>query len=137
MTDKARIEVREVMTEQLHIIDGLASIRQATEQMVNLGVSSLIVGRRDKHDEYGIITVTDIARDVIAKNRSADRVNVYEIMSKPMVTLHPEMDIRDGTALLATFELSRAVVVGATRELLGIVTLRDMVKHSLSRQSDG
>ncbi len=91
------------------------------------GVSSLAVERRDEHDEFGLLVISDVAREVIAKNRSAERVNVYEVMSKPVVTLPADMSIKYAVRLLVRFELSRALVVDAERKPVGIVTLRDMV----------
>jgi CBS domain-containing protein len=51
---------------------------------------------------------------------------VYEVMSKPVITLDAEMDIKYAVRLLYRFGLSRAIVVedGA---LVGLVTLRDLV----------
>ena len=71
--------------------------------------------------------LTDIAREVVAKDRSAERVNVYEIMSKPVVALPVDMKLRYAIRLLARFELSRALVVDHRREPVGLVTLREMV----------
>ncbi len=127
MKNEPHIKVREVMTTPVHIVDSMATIREAMTQMVEAGVSSLVVDRRDAQDEYGLIVITDIAREVVARNLSFDRVNVYEIMSKPLLSIDPDMDIRYAIRHLVRFGLSRAIVVGGDRRLLGVVTLRDMV----------
>ena len=101
--------------------------------MREAGVSSLVVERRDEEDEFGLLVVTDIAREVVGMDRSADRVNVYEVMSKPVITLPEEMDIKYGIRLLVRFELSRALVTNHDRELCGLVTLRDMVLRYAER----
>ena len=108
-------------------IDRMATIREALRLLDENGLSSLVIERRDEHDELGIIVIADIARHVIAGNRSADRTNVYEIMSKPVLTIDRNMDIRHAIRLLDKFDLSRGLVVDHDRSLLGIVTLRDMV----------
>jgi signal-transduction protein with cAMP-binding, CBS, and nucleotidyltransferase domain len=54
----------------------------------------LVVDKAHKHDEYGVILIADIAAKVIAKGRALDRVNAYEIMTKPIISVHSEMDIR-------------------------------------------
>ena len=95
--------------------------------MRETGVSSLAVERRDDTDEYGLLVVSDIAREVITENRAPERVNVYEIMSKPVVTLPVDMKIRYAVRLLVKFDLSRALVVDSARTPVGIITLRDMV----------
>jgi predicted transcriptional regulator len=120
-------KVSEAMTASVHTIDAMATVKDAIQAMREHGVSSLAVERRDEHDEFGLLVISDIARDVIAVNRAAERVNVYEIMSKPVVSLPADMSIKYAVRLLVRFELSRALVIDAAREPVGIVTLRDMV----------
>ncbi len=127
MTDQKEQVVGDVMTPTVQTIERTATVHEAIELMREAGVSSLAVERRDEADEYGLLVVSDIAREVIAQNRSADRVNVYEIMSKPVITLPADMKIRYAVRLLVKFELARALVVDPTRKPVGIITLRDMV----------
>ena len=118
--------VREVMTATPHIIDGLATVREAMDLMRREQVSSLVVDHRYEGDEYGLVVVHDIAEKVIAADLSPDRANVYEIMSKPVVSFDAKMDIKFAIRMLTRFRLSRALVTEGG-ELAGIVTLRDMV----------
>jgi predicted transcriptional regulator len=119
--------VGEVMSHNIKKIDSMATVAQAIAIMDQEDVSSLVVDRRDENDEYGLLVIADIAREVVAKDRSAERVNVYEIMSKPVVALPVDMKLRYAIRLLARFELSRALVVDHRREPVGLVTLREMV----------
>ncbi len=121
------MRVRDLMVEELHTIDGLATVADALVLMKRHGVSSLVVNRRNEDDELGLVVVADLARGVIADNRAPERVNVYEIMSKPLLTLPEEMLARYAVRLLTRFELSRAVVIDHDRNAVGIVTLRDLV----------
>ena len=121
------VRVGDVMVSDLHSIDGLATVAEAMELMRRHGVNALAVNRRNADDELGMVAVTDIAREVITLNRAPARVNVYEIMLKPVLTLPPDMLARYAVRLLARFEVSRAVVVDHERNPLGIVTLRDLV----------
>ena len=135
MKQEPKIKVREVMTREVRKIDSLASVREAKNKMKEFGFSSLIVERRDTDDEYGVIAITDISDQVVTKNLSFDRVNVYEIMRKPIISVHPEMDIRYAINLINRFKLSRAIVLDGDQNLLGIVTLRDMVlKYAIVRE---
>jgi len=126
--------VREVMTESPILVDGLATVREAVDLMRARQVSSLIINKRYDGDEYGILVITDIAERLISTNRSPDRTNVYEIMSKPVLTVDAQMNIRYAVRMLHQFNLSRALVVDQG-ELCGIVTLRDLVFAYLG-QSD-
>lgn len=127
MKQEPHIKVGEVISGAVHTIDSMATVRKAMTKMAKHQISSLVVQRRDDQDEYGVITVTDIAREVVAKNLSFDRVQVYEVMNKPVMSVDPGMDLRYAIRLLVQFGLRRALVVGDDRQILGMVTLRDMV----------
>ena len=127
MSDEGLIRVGDVMVSQLHDVDGLATVAEAIALMKQNNVNSLVVNRRDDTDEVGVVQVSDIARQVIARDRAPERVNVYEIMSKPVLTLPPDMLARYAVRLLVRFELSRAIVVDQDRNPIGIVTLGDLV----------
>ena len=127
MTEENSIRVRDLMVTEMHTIDGLATVAQAMVLMKRHEVDSLVVNRRNSDDELGVITVGDIAREVIADNRSPKRVNVYEIMSKPLLTVPDDMLAKYAVRLLVRFDRSRAVVVDRQRNALGRVTLRDLI----------
>ena len=118
--------VRAVMLPMPAPIDGMSTVHEALELMRENNVYSLVVDRRRPGDEYGMVVVSDIANKVIAHNRSPDRVNVYEIMSKPVLTVSADMEIKYAIRLLGRFGLSRGVVVDGN-EAVGFVTLTDMV----------
>jgi len=91
---------------------------------------SLIVDKRHDDDEFGMVLISDIAREVLGKDRSPDRVNVYEIMSKPLLPVDPDMDIRYCARYFEKFGLSRAPVV-EHRKVIGIISFTDMVLKGL------
>lgn len=127
MSEKPEARVEGAMITDLYSIDGLATVGEAMQMMKQHHVSSLVVERRDGDDEVGLVEVADIAKEVIGKNRAPDRVSVYEVMTKPVVTLPPGMRVRYAVRLLAQLGLSRAVVVDESRNAVGMVTLRDLV----------
>lgn len=125
--DDRSVRVIDVMGSQVHTIDGLATVAEAMAIMKRLRISSLVVNRRREDDELGLIVVSDVAREVIARNRAPERVNVYEIMSKPALTVRTGMLARYAVRLLGKFRVSRALVVDDEGSPLGLVTLRDLV----------
>ena len=126
MTVETYRPVSEAMRPEPKTIDGLASVAQAMDVMRRQGISSLVIERRHEGDEYGLVVMHDIAEKVIARNRSPQRVSVYEIMSKPVITVDTEMDIRYAVRLLTRFGVSRTLVMDKG-ELAGLVTLKDLV----------
>ena len=126
MNQPSYTAVRDVMTPAPRMIDGLASVREAMELMRREKIGSVVIDRRHPGDEYGILVVHDIAEQIIGADRSPERTNVYEIMSKPVLTVDAAMDIKYAVRLLSRFTLSRALVTESGK-LAGIVTLRDLV----------
>ncbi len=127
MSGRRIIRVRDVMVAGLYSVDGLATVAEAMTLMEQHQINALGVNRRNEDDELGLVTVADIAREVIARNRAPERVNVYEIMSKPVLTLPSDMQARYAVRMLVRFAVSRALVVDHDRNPLGIVTLRGLV----------
>jgi len=135
---EGNVRVGDVMTSPVRSVGRTATVSEAIAIMRATRVSSLVVERRDETDEFGLVVVTDIAREVIARDRPAGRVNVYEVMTKPVLTLPEDMAIKYAVRLLVRFKLSRALVVDQSRSPVGIVTLRDMVlRHEFGDPASG
>jgi len=130
MTDKRKVSVREVMKLKYDMVDGMMSVRDALLAMKHRENKTLIVEKRDEHDEYGMVLISDIAKKVLAVDKSPKRVNIYEVMTKPILSIDPEMDIRYSARLFERFGLSRAPVV-ENRKVIGIVSYTDMVLKGL------
>jgi signal-transduction protein with cAMP-binding, CBS, and nucleotidyltransferase domain len=126
MNQSEVIRVRDVMKVEFDVVDGLATVADALRAMKHIENKALVVRRRDEDDELGIVELEDIATEVLAKNRAADRVNVYEIMEKPLLAIDPEMDIRYCARLFERYHLNRAAVV-EQREVIGIIDYADIV----------
>lgn len=125
MTDKI-VRVRDVMKTTLFIVDGLSSVDFAIREMQRRSVSSLIIERRNADDEYGIVTVRHIAEKALARNLPLKRTSVYEIMTKPALTVTADMNAKYAVRLISRLGRTRALVTQDT-ELIGLVTLRDLV----------
>jgi CBS domain-containing protein len=130
MSDKKLIRVREVMKTHFDLIDGMTSVAEALQTMQHVDTKALIIKKRHSDDEYGMLLISDIARHVLAKDRAPERVNVYEIMAKPVISVDPDMDIRYCARLFERFNLSRAPVV-ENGTVIGIVSFTDMVLRGL------
>ena len=133
MNERQVIRVRDVMKREYDLIDGMTTVAEALRTMQHVETKALIVDKRHEDDEYGMVLISDIARHVLAKDRAPERVNVYEIMAKPVISVDPEMDIRYCARLFERFELSRAPVLEGGK-VVGIISFTDMVLKGLCRQ---
>ena len=122
--------VRDCMRTDVTEVDGQLDVLSAMKIMKKVGATSLVVKRRDENDEYGMLLFSNVAKKVIAKNRAPERVNVYEIMAKPVLTVRPDMDIRYCARLFENFGISHAPVV-ENDKIVGIVSYYLLVLHGL------
>jgi len=133
--NKPILRVRDVMKTDVDIVDGMATVIDALNNMKHPETRTLIVDKRHEDDEYGVVMFRDVARRVLARDRSPDRMNIYEIMSKPVVSVDPEMDVRYCIKLFDRFGLSRSPVVEKGK-IIGLVSYTDIVLKGVMLQSE-
>jgi predicted transcriptional regulator len=124
------VRVRDVMKTELDVVDGMLTVTEALKSMKFPDTRTLIVDKRHADDEYGVVMFRDMAKKVLARDKSPNRVNIYEIMSKPVISIHPDMDIRYCTRLFDRFGLSRAPVL-EHQKIIGLVSYSDIVLKGL------
>jgi signal-transduction protein with cAMP-binding, CBS, and nucleotidyltransferase domain len=126
MNDRKVVRVRDVMRTEYDIVDGILTIKEALDAMKHPANKCMIVEKRHEDDEYGILLISDVARMVLATDRAADRVNVYEVMQKPVIAVDAGMDIRYCARLLDRFEITRTPVI-ENDKVIGIVSFTELV----------
>lgn len=120
------IRGRDVMSTRIISIDGMATAKEAAAKMREEKVHSLLVNKRNADDAWGIVSVQDIINGVLIPGKRAEDVNVYEIMTKPILSVPPDMDIRYIARLLHRVGMRRAPVE-ENGQLIGMVTLSALV----------
>jgi len=130
---KPIVRVREVMKSGVDIVDGMLTVSDALKTMKYPETRTLIINKRHADDEYGVVMFRDIAKSVLGPDLSPERVNVYEIMSKPVMGVDPQMDVRYCIKLFDRFGLSRAPVI-ENGEIIGLVSYTDIVLKGVMLQ---
>ncbi len=130
MMPRKVVMAQDVMRPIFVEMDGLCTVQEALEQLLQNDAKVVIVKRRHDHDAHGLVLLSDIASKVLAKDRAPERVNIYEIMTKPMMTVAPELDVRYCARLFHRFGLSVAPVL-KDNKVLGIVSYSELVLHGL------
>ena len=123
--------VSEVMSTEFLIMPGVTTVADAIHAMRPRNAHACLVDKRSEEDELGIVLVSDIAKKVLAVNRAPDRVNLYEIMTKPVLSVQPAMNIRYCARMFEHFGVSMAPVVTGG-EILGLVTYDALVLKGLA-----
>jgi CBS domain-containing protein len=122
----AILRARDVMQKKIVSIDGMATAREAVALMRSEKVSCLLVQKRHDDDAWGIVVTQDFIRGVIIAGRPSNEVNVYEIMTKPVITIPADMDIRYVARLLYRAGIRRAPVADG-EEIIGMISLSSLI----------
>jgi CBS domain-containing protein len=127
-TEGAIIRAQDVMRTNLTTISGMATVKEAADKMRSEHLTHLLVEKRNIDDAWAIVSIRDLVEGVLIPERSAEDVNVFEVMTKPLVTVPPDMDIRYVARLLHNTGLSR-VPVEENGELVGMISLSSLILH--------
>ena len=130
MNNQQPVRVSDIMSTRYQTVDGMMTVAEAIEKLKVDNSIALIVEKRHDNDEYGIVLLRDIANEVLAKDRAPERVNVYEVMAKPVLSVRPDMEIRYCARLFENFNISHAPVVEDDK-IVGIVSFYLLVLHGV------
>lgn len=126
------MKVQDIMRKGVKTIDGSSTAGRAIAKMRERKVSSLIVRRRSVKDAWGIVTKKDIVTKVIdpgPSRRNLSSTRVYEIMSKPLVTVSPGLAIKYAVRLMNKAGVTRAPVFDG-KEIVGILSFTDVFNRA-------
>lgn len=123
------MSVGEFCNRDVLIVEKTESIRQAIELMRSHHVGDVIVV--EKRDgvtaPLGILTDRDIVVEILAEDVDFDSVNIGDVMSDELVTVHEETELMDAIKLLRGKGVRRAPVVDEEEDLIGILTVDDIL----------
>ncbi|MFQ5482592.1 MAG: CBS domain-containing protein, partial [Nitrospinaceae bacterium] len=120
--------VHRVMMPNFRQIRGVTKVSEALVMMKEENLNAILVEPKDEMDVYGILTLKDIARKVIGRHKKLHETHVYEIMSKPVLSVRADMPVPYAAQLLTNFVVSYAMVI-KDNEVVGMVSLNGMVHH--------
>ncbi len=113
-------KAKEIASDKLFYIDGLASAKDAVQLMKEEDVRALIIKKRNDADENGIVTVNDIIKGVMIANKTLDEVSVYEIMTKPVFSIPAHLNVKYVPRLMYNYNIKIAPVE-ENGEYMGII----------------
>ncbi|MEE9498316.1 MAG: CBS domain-containing protein [Nitrospinaceae bacterium] len=120
--------VNQVMMPYFKKVDGITRVAEALKMMKEQNLNALLIEPRDESDVYGILTLKDIARKVISQRRKLHETHVYEIMSKPVLSVPASMPVPYAARLLTNFNVSYAMVI-ESNQVVGMVSLNRIVTN--------
>lgn len=129
-TKRSFQSAKDVMTKKIVLIDGMATAKEAVETMRKEEVESLIIKKRHPQDAWGIVVVHDFINGVIIPDKTSEEVNVFELMSKPAISIPANMDVRYVANLMMKANL-RIAPVEDNGEYIGMIAISDLILDNM------
>lgn len=108
------------------------TVFHALQQMAFYDVGAVLVV--DGGQLVGIFSERDYARKVVLQGKASKETTVREVMTDRVIYVTPENSIDECMALMTEKRVRHLPVLDANQELLGIVSIGDVVKSTISSQ---
>lgn len=120
------LKVEDVMVKNVITIESDLSVKQAAESMNKHGIGCLIVCK--KGDAVGIVTERDLLKRVVAQAKDVKATKVKEIMSSPLTTVNPEIELEEAVKLMFQTKIKKLPVINDDKHPIGLVTSTDIAR---------
>jgi len=119
------LQVKDVMVKSIITIEAEDTVKKAAELMEKHNIGCLIVVSYG--NPIGIITERDMLKKVLLQRRDPWKTKVGNIMSAPLMTVNPQVDIRDAVRLMNERRIKKLPVI-ENGNLIGLVSLTDVMR---------
>ena len=127
-------KVSEIMTKSdIQFVNPSTSVRVAAEDMRRLHRGCLVVIYKGKL--VGIVTERDLVQKVLATGKDPMNTPVSKIMSRPVISVSPEMGLSNAAKLMVANKIRRLPVVEGSK-VVGMLTVSDFAKYMRLRDRD-
>jgi len=121
----ARVPVLELMSKNPVTVSTEVTVSEAAMLMKDRCIGSLIVV--DGQAPVGIVTERDLVTKVLALGLSVTDTRVKDVMSTPLVSIHPHMETAEAAEKMAKLKIRRLAVVDSGK-LVGLITENDILR---------
>jgi len=130
-------KVKDVMIRNVKTVNMKDTVLKAAEIMNRYEIGCVIV--TENGGPVGILTERDILKRVIVKNRYPAKTKLMEVMSKPLITIKPHMEITHALKIIIREKIKKLAVTNAG-SLVGVLSLTDLIplletQNSISKLS--
>jgi CBS domain-containing protein len=123
--------LRSKLDQTVHTMGPIASAYEAARFMADKNIGALVVIEGGK--VVGIVSERDCARKLVAMARSSQDTLLRDIMTSPVMYVHPDQTGEECMALMTENRLRHLPVMDGG-ELIGLISIGDLVKATISEQ---
>ncbi|HEX73139.1 MAG TPA: CBS domain-containing protein [Candidatus Hydrogenedentes bacterium] len=111
-----------------------STVREAVKYLCDNKIGAVLVKVDD--EAVGVFSERDLMHRVINQGLNPDEVLVEEVMSRNPITIHVNDDINLAKALMHMNKVRHLLVVGKEGEVVGLLSVRDLMEHDLAASAD-
>ena len=119
--------------KQVHTVEADNTVLNALQMMADNNIGALPVTENGK--VVGVVSERDYARKCVLKGRASVGTMVREIMSSPVITVNSKQSVSDCLSLITDRHLRHLPVLD-DGELVGLVSIGDLVKETIAEQEE-
>ena len=128
------MELRDIMTRNVEVVNGNASLKEAATKMKTLDVGLIPVCDGDRLK--GLLTDRDITIRATANGRDPSKTKVSEVMSTDIAYCLEDQAVDEAVILMEARQIRRLPILNQDKQLVGIVSLADIAVHVGDRDLD-
>jgi CBS domain-containing protein len=129
------MELRDIMTRNVEVVNGNASLKEAATKMKTLDVGLIPVCDGDRLK--GLLTDRDITIRATANGRDPSKTKVNEVMSTDIAYCLEDQAVDEAVILMEARQIRRLPILNQDKQLVGIVSLADIAVHVGDRDLTG
>lgn len=118
--------IKEIASKNIFFVDGLDSVKDASDVMKKHNLEAIIVNKRNDADAFGIVTISDIINKVVVKNKKQENVSIYEIMTKPTISIPASMNVKYVPRMLVNASIQTAPIE-ENGKYIGMIHLKQFI----------
>ena len=120
------VKLREIMVSPVITTKKNAKVSEAASTMCANNLGSLVVVDNDEKP-VGMVTERDMLRKVIMTSKNPKQTDVSQIMSSPLVTCNPDMEVEHAAKFMLQKDIKRLPIVEEGK-IVSIVTFTDIIR---------
>jgi signal-transduction protein with cAMP-binding, CBS, and nucleotidyltransferase domain len=138
MSDVSVEKIERCMIQELEAVGEETSAVIAARRMSSRRIGCLVVHANDPElpapNIVGLISETDLVRKVMAQGHSASETTAAQIMASPLLTISQDRGMIDASHFMEQHGV-RHLCVSNGEQIVGLISIRDIVKHFVYAKS--